>query len=101
MIFSLTRTQENCISVKNGYLCDMELDKMIKVVRELLEDTDIPMKDYHTDVIKDNGRHWLNVHRKDTQPVLESMKSISKILNKHADDWSVKIENGVLCFIIE
>lgn len=79
----------------------MELSKSIRIVRELMENDDIPMKKYHVDVCKMNGEYQICIHLKSNAPLFSEMKHFSQIFNKHSESWIVHMKNNVLCFTVE
>ncbi len=79
----------------------MDKPDTLKAIEDLLNDSGIPMNEYKTCIVRDNGNYQLTVRKKGNSTIIDHMYLFSEIFNSVTENWSAKIIDQVLTLVVE
>ena len=77
----------------------MDKTEVLKAIEDLLDESEIPMNEYMTELDRNNGNHCLCIWRKDGG-IIPHMYQFSEIFNSVTQAWYVKVVNTVPMMVI-
>lgn len=78
----------------------MDKPDTLQAIENLLDSSEIPMKDYRVKLIKMNGEHTLDIYLEASANELKHMFLFSEIINSYTQDWYVTFRDRRVHIII-
>jgi hypothetical protein len=77
----------------------MDKDHILQAIENLLDSSEIPMKEYKTTLVKENGGGYLEIRRID-RGMIPHMYLFSEIFNSYTEDWYMEIHENHIHIIV-
>lgn len=74
-------------------------DDVLHAIEDMLDESAIPMKEYCTNIRRDNGGFLLNICRDDDN-CIPHMYLFSEIFNAYTQGWFVRNEGGKIHLVV-